>query len=70
MNRRLSTTFFSLTDFQSWLVSKRKSLDFVTGNKLTNAIELSKLNMDKIGPLQKNISEYLKESMSSTNPVA
>ncbi len=68
MNKKQTTTYFDADEFKAWLASKGHIVPITTKNKVTNAVELAKLNLDKVGFLQLTVAEFLKENLDGPTP--
>jgi hypothetical protein len=68
MTKQQTTMYFDVDVFKTWLIDKKIDLTFESKNKVTHAVELAKLNQDKIADLQKAIEAFLDESLDGPVP--
>jgi hypothetical protein len=68
MNKSQATQYFDVDEFRAWLANKQISFKFSSDKKLVCAVELAKLNPDKIPQLEMHIGAFLHESLYGSQP--
>ena len=70
MTKQQTKMYFDVDLFKTWLCEKKSSLTFESKNKITNAVELAKLNAKIIPQLEAEIAQFLDDSLKGPTPAA